>query len=87
MELTDLSILWLCGGTVAGLKAGGVYDVAVIENSNIAALTTLGLRREINYQNISNFRNSAPDIFNTSIFFAFGDDQGIGLVPSVKSGW
>lgn len=52
------------------MKAGGVYDVAVIENSNIAALTTLGLRREINYQNISNFRNSAPDIFNTSIFFS-----------------
>lgn len=46
---------------VAELRAGEGYDVVVMENNNIAALAGEGILAEINYQNIPNFKNIAPD--------------------------
>ncbi|HEX5810137.1 MAG TPA: spermidine/putrescine ABC transporter substrate-binding protein [Anaerolineales bacterium] len=46
---------------VAEVRAGGVYDVVIMENNNIGPLAARGLLTAINYQNIPNFRNVAPD--------------------------
>jgi spermidine/putrescine transport system substrate-binding protein len=46
---------------VAQVRAGQVYDVAVLENNNIKPLAAEGLLAEINYQNVPNFKNVSPN--------------------------
>jgi spermidine/putrescine transport system substrate-binding protein len=47
--------------TVAQLRSGRVFDVVVLENSNIRSMTSEGLLAEINYQNVPNFKNISPN--------------------------
>jgi spermidine/putrescine transport system substrate-binding protein len=46
---------------VAQIRAGQIYDVAVLEHNNIKALTAEGLLAEIYFQNIPNFKNISPN--------------------------
>ncbi len=46
---------------VAQLKAGQIYDVVVLEYDVIPPLVAEGLLEEIDYQNVSNFKNISPN--------------------------
>jgi spermidine/putrescine transport system substrate-binding protein len=46
---------------VAQVRAGQIYDVAVLENNNIKPLAAEGLLAEIDYQNVPNFKNISPN--------------------------
>jgi spermidine/putrescine transport system substrate-binding protein len=46
---------------IANIRAGQVYDVVTMENRFIPLLVNEGLLAEINYRNISNFKNISPN--------------------------
>lgn len=48
------------------MKAGAVYDVVVFDNVNIPQLISEGLLAEIDYTNVPNFQNIAPNFKNLS---------------------
>ncbi len=46
---------------IQNLQAGKIYDVVVMGNEHIPPLATHGMLAELNYQNITNFKNISPN--------------------------
>ncbi len=58
------------------IRAGGVYDVVVLENQLIPLLVEEGLLAEIDYQNVPNFHNISPNFRDLSY-----DPKNIHAIP------